>query len=59
MIIFLPAAFFTLHFFKWVCFMPVHYEVITGQKHVGPYGWTRYPHTSFILMLLFVTTIIY
>lgn len=39
--------------------MLVHYEVITGQKHLGPYGWTRYPRASFIFMLLFVTTIIY
>lgn len=39
--------------------MPINHEVITSQKHLGPNGRIRYPPASFILMQLFLITIIY
>lgn len=60
MINLLSGVFFSsLCIFKWLCFVMIRYEVITGQKHLDPYGWIQYPHADFTLMLLSLTTILY
>lgn len=59
MINLLSGVFFLLCIFKWLCFVTIRYEIITGHKHLDIYGWIQYPHANFIVMLLPLTTIIY
>lgn len=52
-ITFLSGNFFLFWVFKWWCFLSINHAVITSQKHLGPYGYIRYPLVGFILMQFF------